>query len=112
MRQSDRLRAVYKELRAAVGPSVPSVELIKIAHLILRAYGGNDRELYAVQESRPSQTDLALPVDRVMNDGGWRLLAEQSLQCEVEEGLGLISLKQELLEKFVGPAWYHQAHRD
>ena len=112
MRKSDRLVAVYKELRAAVGPSVPSVDLIKIAHLILRAYGGNDRELHAVQESRPNRTHLSLPVDRAMNDGGWRLLAESKLQNETEDALDLISLKQELLERFVGPAWYHQAHRD
>lgn len=76
MRQSEKVRAVYAELRRAVGPRAPAAEVLACAASLV--------ELFAVDEGMPAyeiregrEPFDCLPVDRVLADGGWRMLARE-----------------------------------
>ena len=68
------IRAIYSELRASLGPQVPSGDLIKIANAILRGYGSHvtpPPDEFGI--ARPSRAIEFLPVDEAWNQG-WRLV--------------------------------------
>lgn len=89
MRQSEKVRAVYVELRGAVGPRASAAEVLAIAASLV--------ELFSVDEGMPSydlregrQPFDMLPVDRVMADGGWRMLSREwnRMGWETSDGCG------------------------
>ena len=65
-----KIRRIFRELRNAVGPEIPAVELLRLANLLVtEPVEHND---YAEPAWRPNFERV--PLDRAFADGGWRVL--------------------------------------
>lgn len=113
MRKVDKLREIYAELRAA-GLEAPASDLIKLASIILHAYGSDDYEIDAFGVPREGRSLIRMPLDQAMGDGGWRVLEFEARRgrciddIEVEE---LAALRQ-TARKVFGPQWHYQQRPD
>ena len=77
MNKPAHVRAIYHELRAAVGNEFPADELLKAASKLVELASVEDRNAVAsIREPRPTREEL--PVDRAIADGGWQLLSQGS----------------------------------
>jgi hypothetical protein len=107
VRQPARLRTIYGELRRALGADAPAGDLLRLAHVILRAYNEEGVEPDGFEEAAESRAFLLQPVDKAMSDGGWRVL-----EFELERATGPDDIDPEQLadlrryiERFLGPEW-------
>lgn len=107
MRKSAQVRAVYAELRQMLGDEASAGDVLKLAHIFLRAYSDPPdemREFGVAGESRPF---LTLPVDDAMSDGGWRVLIferERSAFLDRRDPIDMARFEP-LLTKYLGPEW-------
>lgn len=107
MRKSDQLVAIYEELKHAVGNSVPSGDLIRLANLILKSYSFEEPEEYGLDEASESRGLHSLAVDAAMEDGGWRVLFFEKRQysdTSLIDAAGFRSLRQKL-DAYLGSEW-------
>jgi hypothetical protein len=114
MRRSNRLRAIYFELRHAAGTEVSAGDLLRLAHFILKSYGVDKDELADFGKPRDSRAFYALPVDEAMRDGGW-----QVLDFEEHRAFGIddleppeLALLKFSIQRFLGPQWQMQIPPD
>jgi hypothetical protein len=76
MNRPTKLRAIYQELRTALGDQVPAGEILYSAtKLVELATEENLGVLTSLREPRPTREEL--PVDEAISDGGWRLLSQE-----------------------------------
>lgn len=109
MQKPALLRTIYAELRATLGNEVPGGDLVKLAHMILRAYTEENFEDDGLREPREPRALMTLPVDVAIRDGGWRLVRfENSQQYSFDniEPAHFARLRP-ILEKYLGPTWQH-----
>lgn len=113
-RKSDKIRVIFKELRKAAGPDVPAADLIRLAHVIFRAYNHEPEEKdgrFGTPRFRPSIENM--PVDTAMKDGGWAVLFFEREYTDVfafetrEKRLNV----QRAVQKYLGEQWPHQLVR-
>ncbi|TGT56613.1 hypothetical protein EN813_042405 [Mesorhizobium sp. M00.F.Ca.ET.170.01.1.1] len=107
MRKSDKLREVYKEIRRVVGTTVPAVDIVRLAHLILRSYQEDDADVDEYGRPADSRAFPYLPVDEAMSDGGWKVLLFELRAAADTDRLdadAAIKLNRRL-ENFLGPEW-------
>jgi hypothetical protein len=71
MRRAARLRAIYAELRSALGGTASAGDLVRLANVILRTYNVEWDDLDDFGRPVDSRAFFALPVDEAMRDGGW-----------------------------------------
>jgi hypothetical protein len=77
MNKPAKVRAIYHELRAAVGDEFPANELLQAAGKLVELASVEDLEAVAsIREPRPTREEL--PVDKAIADGGWLLLSQGS----------------------------------
>lgn len=72
MNRSKRIRAVYQELRTATGGKVPSGELLGYADQLVGIFFNEDVPTFSLRTG--GQRFDSWSLDRVMADGGWRVL--------------------------------------
>lgn len=109
MRKPAQIRAIYAELRQMLGEEAPAGDLLKIAHLFLRAYSDTPDELREFGVAGESRPFLTLPVDEAMSDGGWRILTferERSTFLDLRDPVAMAKFEP-LLSKYLGPEWQH-----
>lgn len=105
MQKPALFRAIYSELRRGLGQEVSSKELLAIASHILRAYA-DDAPLVDHPDARDSRSFATLPVDRAMDDGGWRVLEYETLGHDVDEPTTRLTVPaRAIVEKYLGPEW-------
>lgn len=107
MRNPAKLRAIYLELRNATGGEMPSGDLLRLAHHILRAYALEEDDSDPLGFPVSSRAFLTLPVDSAMRDGGWRVLSFESRRAANVEDLEpeeLVTLNTDLT-RLLGPRW-------
>jgi hypothetical protein len=114
-RKSDKIRVIFRELRKAAGPDVPASDLIKLAHVIFRAYNQEPEERDGrFGTPRFRATIENMPVDTAMKDGGWAILyfeKEQRDAFATETMEKRINI-QRAVQKYLGEQWPHQLARD
>ena len=115
MQNPARLKAIYAELRRAAGKDASAADLLRLAHMLLKAYrlgAGDDVDDYG----RPidSRAFFALPVDEAMEDGGWRIL-----NFEDRRNFGIdeinpreLSIIKRAVRNYLGPEWPQQMQED
>lgn len=106
MQKSAQLRAIYAELRSA-GVEAPASDLLKIANFILLTFSSVD-SLDPEELNFEGRPFFGLPLDKAMDDGGWRILEFEARRL----GIGLEELPPEAnalfiqrLRKAMGPEW-------
>lgn len=110
MRKPGLVRAVYAELRAMLGDTHASGDLLKMASLLVSSYQDPFDELAefgVAQEGRPFSS---LPVDEAMSDGGWRILSFESKQHDSWRDLRnpvAVARITAILNRRLGPEWQH-----
>lgn len=113
MRRADKLREIYAELRAS-GIEAPAADLIRIAHIILRAYAGDDETIDEFGRPRDSRMLSGMAVDDAMRDGGWRVLDYEASRSRGIDDLGpeeLASFRRKA-RKVLGTPWHYQPPQD
>ena len=76
MNRSQKVKQVYRELREAVGEEFPAIELLQTAAQLVEIVNDDGPITGArLQGSRPIFDEK--PVDQIMADGGWRVLARE-----------------------------------
>ena len=105
MRNPDRVRAIFQELRAA-GIDASARDLLRLAHFILRANLTDQGENGDFSPSEDSRALPLLPVDVAMNTGGWRVMEFENIRLAADDPSptrrGAIMKK---LNKLLGPQW-------
>jgi len=77
MNKPTKIRAIYQELRVALGDQVPAGEILHAATKILElATEEKPGVVASTRDPRPTREEL--PVDEAISDGGWRLLSQES----------------------------------
>jgi hypothetical protein len=109
MRKSDKLREIYAELRST-GIEAPASDMIRLAHIILRAYGVDDDDVDEFGRPRDGRSIVRMPVDEAMTDGGWRVL-----EYEARRNGSIDDLEPDQVEGFrrqaqrlSGAQWHYQ----
>lgn len=74
MASAAKIRAIYAELRSAIGDVAPAGELLRLAHAILDSFAPDLDELGAFGRARGGRSLFVLSVDEAMEDGGWQIL--------------------------------------
>jgi hypothetical protein len=113
MRRSEKLKEIYAELRAT-GIEAPASDLIRIAHIILRAYSGEDEATDEFGRPREGRSLADLPVDKAMEDGGWRVLEHEERRSNNIDDLDPERLEsfRHQAKKVTGTQWHHQPPQD
>ncbi len=76
MNRSSKVRAVYHELRIALGDQVSAKEALRSAARMVELFDADDALFGAsVREQRANFDEL--PVDVAVADGGWRVLSKE-----------------------------------
>lgn len=107
MQKPAQLRAVFAELRAAVGAEVSGGDLIRLAHLILKSYQFEEESGDHPEIRLDSRAFSALAVDEAMADGGWRVLAFEAghdRRREIRERPSVLDLRLRV-GKYLGAEW-------
>jgi len=108
VRDPAKIRAIYSELRAALGTDAPAGLLLRLAHLILQAYDPEADSLDRFGRPRDSKTFFGLPVDEAMSDGGWQVLNFETRrnfgidEADIDE-LAILKLR---VGKKIGLIWH------
>ena len=75
MNRPAQIRAIFAELRSALGESYSDRELLKLAHSIILAYAAAGKvDDDVVEAIKSGRSFFATPLDEAMEDGGWRVL--------------------------------------
>jgi hypothetical protein len=109
MQKPSLFRAIYSELRNSLGPEAPGAELLRLAHLILRAYTADTGKIDENDWAYKGRSLVSLPVDEAMRDGGWRILEfenENLSTIDDRDNTVLVAIRP-LIEKYLGPEWQH-----
>jgi len=114
MRRPALLRAIFQELRFSLGPTASAGEVLKLAHLVLKAYVADSTTGEwdpGYEHNRGSKPFASLPVDLAMSDGGWRILEFESENSRFlqDRDISQITRLRPLIEKYLGPEWQHQS---
>ena len=110
MHKSTRIKVIYIELRRILGNAVSSRELIKLAHAIFKSHNGHGDSVEEYGKAKERSAFFYLPVDVAMEDGGWRILANELKllrdidNCETPE---LLRLRQ-YVNVYLGAEWRQQ----
>jgi hypothetical protein len=107
MRDPEKIRAIYAELRKAVGGEASPGVLLRLAYIILSTYNSDLDHFDEFGRPVESRTFFALPVDEAMRDGGWRILnfeSRRSFGLDDVDPQDLVTLKV-LIQRFLGPTW-------
>jgi hypothetical protein len=106
MRKPDQIRAIFMELRTALGPEVPAGDLLRIAFIIFRSYKSDFDELGAFGRPRESRSIIGSAVDRAISDGGWQVLEFERLwlldNVDHQESR---TTRRLLVGQLLGPGW-------
>lgn len=110
MQKPALIRAIFAELRASLGPDVPAGDLIRLAHLIVRAHTEEQDELAEFGRQGESRSLVSLAVDVAMADGGWRILEFEAHKREYLDDVDRerVCVIKPLIQKYLGPEWQQQ----
>ncbi|MBN8437996.1 MAG: hypothetical protein J0L95_08135 [Candidatus Accumulibacter sp.] len=76
MRQSEKITAIYRELRQSVGARATAAEVLACSAALVDLFSDEEDGVgYELQTGR--QPFDMLPVDVVLADGGWRILSRE-----------------------------------
>ena len=76
MNRAQQVRAVYAELRHALGPAVPARMLLRCAAEIVAQHHALSAPV-TDPAPRPSRSFVSVPLDLAFRDGGWRVLEHE-----------------------------------
>ena len=110
MRKPGLVRAVYAELRAMLGDTHASGDLLKMASLLVSAYQDPLDELAEFGVAHEGRPFSSLPVDEAMGDGGWRILYFESKRHDSWRDVRdpvMVSRLTAILNRRLGPEWQH-----
>lgn len=113
-RKSDKIRLIFRELRRAAGSDVPAADLIKLTHVIFRAYNREPEQRedrFGIPRFGATIENMA--VDTAMKDGGWRILY---FERELNDAFATETVSKRLtdqrsVQKYLGEQWPHQLVR-
>ena len=110
MKKPALIRAIFAELRFSLGPETPAGDIVRLAHLILRAHTEERDELSEFGRPGDSRSLGSLAVDEAMSDGGWQILSYEAHRLEYMDDVdkGRITEIRPLIEKYLGPEWQQQ----
>jgi hypothetical protein len=75
MSQPRKVREVYAELKAMLGDSVSSAELLECAGMMVEVANGKDRRRFGMMTPRATFDEL--PLDVVFGQWQWRLVVRE-----------------------------------
>lgn len=107
MGSAAKIRAIYAELRSAIGDAAPAWELLVLAHAILKSFAPDFDELGPFGRPREGRVFFALPLDEAMEDGGWRILnfeSHRNFDIEDVDSQDFPALTVEI-QQFLGAQW-------
>ena len=89
MNQSAKVRAIYQELRQAVGVTASAAEILSCAASLVELFSSED-DVPTSEFSEERQPNYMLPVDVALANSGWRMLSREWAQLgwETSEGCG------------------------
>jgi hypothetical protein len=110
MRKPALVRTIYAELRSSLGNEASAGDLLRLAHLIVRAHTEQIDELADFGRPGDGRSFATLPVDDAMRDGGWRILSFEAHRLEYldDVDVGFIAALRPLVERYLGPEWQQQ----
>lgn len=74
MRRADAVRKVYRELRHSLGETFSASETLELAHALVETSDDtHDEPRFSLRTGKVPFDELGL--DKVFEDGGWRVLA-------------------------------------
>ena len=76
MNRSQKVKQVYQELREAVGDEFSAIELLQTAAQLVEIIN-DDGPITGAQIHGPRPNFDELPVDQIIADGGWKVLARE-----------------------------------
>jgi hypothetical protein len=76
MNRPQEVLCVYRELRSQLGNEFPAKELLKSAAKLVQIVHG-EGPITGVKPKNTRPTFDELPVDKAMEDGGWKLLSNE-----------------------------------
>lgn len=103
MNRSQKVRAIFVELKSVLGSQLKTIELLRLASAIVAAHRDQsdpiENDGYRTRDSFFSR-----PVDRAMQDGGWDVLYfEHGSGMQVWEDWNEFAyIDVKLVERFVG----------
>lgn len=107
MRRSTQLKLIFEELRRAAGPDAAAGDLLRLAHLVLRAYTFEPTHDDDFGHERDTRSFVSLPVDEAMQDGGWKILSFESSRAaggsETDASDSAVLYRH--IAHFLGPEW-------
>lgn len=115
MHNPAKLRAIYAELRRAAGKDAVAADLLRLAHLLLKAYTlGDDIDVDEYGRPVDSRAFFALPIDEAMEDGGWRILNFESRRTYGIDEISPpeMSIITRALRRYLGSEWPQQTRED
>lgn len=74
--RSLKVRQIFAELRSAIGDEIPAGELLRLAAALVNTSSAPDTD-EGYGESHDRYICDQLPLDEVLFDGGWRLVATE-----------------------------------
>jgi hypothetical protein len=107
MGSAAKIRAIYAELRSAIGDIAPAGELLRLAYAIAKSFAPNLDELGLFGRPREGSAFFALPVDEAMDDGGWKVLnfeTHRNFDIEDIDPQDVPPLQVEI-QRSLGPQW-------
>ena len=111
MRKSVKIREIYRELRYATAGTASAIDLIRLAHLILKSYNFEDDSSFKFQDQVKLREISFLPLDEALSDGGWRILNfEQQDRKTLDDER--VSQYRDEIERLLGSEWPNQLPRD
>jgi hypothetical protein len=69
MRKSVKILEIYRELRYATAGTASAIDLIRLAHLILKSYNFEDDSSFKFQDQVKLREISFLPLDEALSDG-------------------------------------------
>jgi hypothetical protein len=107
MGSAAKIRAIYAELRRAIGDAATAGELLRLAHAILKSFAPDLDELGPFGRPREGRAFFAIPLDEAMGDGGWKILnfeAHRNFDIEDLDPQDFPPLQVEI-QQFLGAQW-------
>lgn len=107
MRKSDRIRLIYRELRATLGSGVPGRDIARLAHFVLRSYLSEELSEPLEDRLQERRSFIGYAIDDAIKDGGWRVLSFEDRRAWNPDALDtcdLIAFNRHL-QRWLGPEW-------
>lgn len=107
MPKSSQLRLIFEELRRAAGPDAAAGDLIRLAHLIQRAYVFEPSAEEDFGRDADNRQFASLPLDVAMRDGGWRVLSFEEERAHGLQSCDIVDFEflHRRISSFLGPEW-------